>query len=431
MKKFIRTFFAANLSYLARAVLRKYKPKIVMITGSVGKTSTKDAVAAVLREQFYVRASEKSYNSEFGVPLTILGSKNPWAHPTYWLRTFLSAWQMVIFPNHYPKLLVLEVGADSPGDLARILRIATPDVVVVTQLPHVPVHIEAYISADAVREEEFSPAYTLAPGSSLVLSCDDEYAAALARPLDVQIHTYGLSKKPDVLIVHEKVHFVDGVAVGMMCDFVIGKNSYPVVVHGVLGRPQLLAPAAAVACGMALGMSVADCLDGVAKYLPPPGRGRLIAGQNGSTLIDDSYNASPAAVEAALDSLNLLAGNMKMPRRIAVLGDMLELGRYSKEEHEKIGRSVAQKADVLVSVGPRAKSIAESARASGMSETQVYSFDTSAVTAAFLQTIVGEHDAVLIKGSQSIRTEKIVESLLGDRGDRAQLVRQDTEWRKR
>ena len=113
-----------KLALMARAVLRRYQPVVIMITGSVGKTSTKDAIAAVVREQFYMRASEKSYNSEFGVPLTILGAKNPWAHPMYWIRTFFEGWKLLLLANHYPKVLVLEVGADRPGDLARILKIA-------------------------------------------------------------------------------------------------------------------------------------------------------------------------------------------------------------------------------------------------------------------------------------------------------------------
>ena len=158
MKKIIRITFAYILLRMAHAVLYKYKPIVVMVTGSVGKTSTKDALGVVLAEHFFTRAADKSYNSEFGVPLTILGAKNPWAHPTYWIKTFFEGFLLIILPNHYPKLLVLEVGADRPGDLARILKISTPDVVVVTRLPKVPVHVEAYATPDAVREEEFAPA---------------------------------------------------------------------------------------------------------------------------------------------------------------------------------------------------------------------------------------------------------------------------------
>ncbi len=431
MKKLVRTIFAMKLAYMARIVLHKYKPAIVMITGSVGKTSTKDAIAAVLSEQFFIRASEKSYNSEFGVPLTILGAKNPWAHPTYWIKTFFEAWKLILLKNHYPKVLVLEVGADRPGDLARILNIATPDVVVVTQLPALPVHVEAYAGPAAVREEEFAPAYALAPDAPLIVSSDDTYARALAEPLSVKVSMFGDHKEALVQITEEKLHLEEGVPVGMACVLLVEGASYPLVVRGALGRPQLLAPAAAIATGLAFGMKIERCLKGAESYLPPPGRGRILHGLNKSTLIDDSYNSSPAAVEEGLTSLTLLSKTVSGARKIAVLGDMLELGRYSHEEHEKIGKLVAKKADLLVTVGIRARTIAESAKASGMHEDAVQAFGSAKEAAEYLLGIISWKDVVLIKGSQSVRTEKIVEALLAEPSDRKFLVRQDKEWRAR
>ena len=156
MKSLLKPLIALSLAFLAHAVVRRYRPCIVMVTGSVGKTATKDAVAAVLSSRFHVRKSEKSFNSEFGVPFTVLGVGNPWNNPLAWLSVIQSALALLFLPNHYPNMLVLEVGADRPGDLARILRVATPDVVVVTRLPDIPVHVEAYASPGAVREEEFS-----------------------------------------------------------------------------------------------------------------------------------------------------------------------------------------------------------------------------------------------------------------------------------
>ncbi|MFZ1987832.1 MAG: Mur ligase family protein, partial [Minisyncoccia bacterium] len=180
MKKLLRSITALWLAFLARLVIAKYKPRIVMVTGSVGKTSTKDAVRAALSSRAFVRASEKSYNSEFGVPLTILGSKNPWTDALGWFRVLKEACALLLLPNHYPTILVLEVGADRPGDLAKILRIATPDVVVVTWLPEIPVHVEAYISPEAVREEEFVPAYGLAQGAPLIIASEDHHARTYA-----------------------------------------------------------------------------------------------------------------------------------------------------------------------------------------------------------------------------------------------------------
>ncbi|CAN5730180.1 hypothetical protein BH11PAT2_BH11PAT2_06910 [soil metagenome] len=431
MKKTLRTFFAYLLASLARGVLTKYKPTVVMVTGSVGKTSTKDAIAAVLDSRFYIRASEKSYNSEFGVPLTILGAKNPWASPYAWVKVFGEALALHLFPNHYPKILVLEVGADRPGDLARILRIATPNIVVVTQLPAVPVHVEAYATPAAVRDEEFAPAYALSPDGCLIYSADDDYVQALAKPLAVRVTTYGVAEDADVRLTGATVYKEKNIPAGMESMVAAGGKEYVLRVKGALGRPQLLAPAAAIAVGCELGMTLQEALKGLESYIPPAGRGRLIAGKRGATIIDDSYNASPAAVEEGLASLQILASEHKGTRRIAVLGDMMELGRYSVEEHEQIGTSATQRCDILVTVGTRSRASAQSAIAAGMKETAVHTFDSSSEAAGFLKEFIQKDDAILIKGSQSVRMERVAEALLANPEDRLLLVRQDAEWKRR
>ncbi len=402
-----------------------------MVTGSVGKTSTKDAIAAVLDHRFYIRASEKSYNSEFGVPLTIIGASNPWSNFPAWAKVFGEAFALILFPNHYPKILVLEVGADRPGDLARILRIATPDVVVVTRLPEMPVHVEAYATPAAVREEEFAPAYALAPGLPLVVSADDTFARALAAPLTAHITTYGTSPDADIRILSDAPFLENDTVVGMKGTFSIDGASYDIPVYGALGRPQLLAPAAAIAVGRILGMTVKETLDGVKAYQPPAGRGRLIPGKNGSLILDDSYNASPSAVEEALSSLQLIHQVQPHSRRIAALGDMLELGRYSRVEHERIGTDAAKKCDVLVTVGARSRATNTAAISAGMPESAVHHFDTSKEAAVFLKTEVQKHDVILVKGSQSVRMERVAEALLNTPSDQTYLVRQDPEWKRR
>lgn len=431
MKHLTRKIFASVLAMLARGVVRKYTPKVVMITGSVGKTSTKDAVGAVLSQGFFTRASEKSYNSEFGVPLTILGAHNPWASPLAWIQVYMEAVALLILPNHYPKVLVLEVGADRPGDLAKILKIATPDVVVVTRLPAMPVHVEAYVTPEAVREEEFAPAYALAPGAPLILNADDEFSQRLAIPLLSSVRTFGLASESNVRIESPRIHCNKKLPVGMECELVSGEDSHTVSVRGALGLPQLYAPAAAYAVGVALGMKPKDILKGLKEYIPPAGRGRILRGKKNSILIDDSYNASPAAVEVGLQTLTLIKTEKENTRRIAVLGDMLELGRYSSEEHARIGALVPSYAEVLITVGMRAQAIGNSAKDAGMAEEAIFMCKTANDARVLLKDFIQDGDAVLIKGSQSIRTEKIVEELLFDHTDSDLLVRQDKEWKRR
>lgn len=427
MKSILKSLVARVLAVLAQAVIRKYRPLIVMVTGSVGKTSTKDAAAAVLRTRYNVRASEKSYNSEFGVPLTIIGAKNPWENPSAWIRVFNEAFALILFPSHYPKLLVLEVGADRPGDLARILAICKPDAVVVTRLPDVPVHVEAYASPQAVRDEEFAPAYALQTGAPLIISADDPNAITMAARLSAKITTFGFKEGADVRLEGYSF-FEDAKSCGMEAVLNVAGKTCTIRVPGALGKSQLYAPAAAIAAALALDTPLKLALTGITSYVPPAGRGRILSGKHGSYLIDDSYNASPAAVEEALGALGLLP---RAGRRIAVLGDMLELGRYSAEEHARVGVLAAERVDLLVTVGARSRATAEAARSAGMSADDVYTFDSAAEAAPVLEGMVGKGDAVLVKGSQSIRMERIAERLLSNPEDRTQLVRQENEWKAR
>ncbi|MBU1292784.1 UDP-N-acetylmuramoyl-tripeptide--D-alanyl-D-alanine ligase [Patescibacteria group bacterium] len=423
MKRLLKAPVAMVLAVLARAILKKYAPQIIMVTGSVGKTSTKDALAAAFAETHFLRASEKSYNSEFGLPLTVIGARNPWENPAAWFGVFQEALALIMLPSHYPKLLILEVGADRPGDLARILRIAHPDAVVVTRLPDVPVHVEAYEGPQAVRDEEFAPAYALLPQAPLIICAEDVYARTMAARLPVSITTFGFSDDADVSIANEEF-YVDGEKSGMRAD-VGGKK---VCVEGALGRPQLYAPAAALAVAKALNISEKAVRAGLKTYVAPPGRARVLLGVRNSYIIDDSYNASPAAAEEGLNALSLIP---KKGRRIAVLGDMLELGRYSQEEHARIGTLVEEKADMLIAVGLRSRATYEAARKAGLSEDTAFAVDTATDAAEILQELVQEGDVVLVKGSQSMRMERVSEALLRNPEDSQRLVRQEREWKRR
>jgi UDP-N-acetylmuramyl pentapeptide synthase len=432
MKRIIKSIVAMILALLARGVILRYHPRIVLITGSVGKTSTKDAVAAVLGTRFLVRKSEKSFNSEFGVPFTILGVKNPWGHPLSWIAVFRNSLALLLLPNHYPNLLVLEVGADHPGDLAKILRIVTPDAVVVTRLPEIPVHVEAYASPEAVREEEFSPAYALAPGTPLIIPSDDTYSIEMAMRTSARTLTYGVAEDADVCISKIEFDEVNGEVVGMCAQVQTFKHENGLLqIRGSVGRTQIFPAAAAITIGIAFDLTLPESLAALETYTPPPGRARLLIGKNSSLLIDDSYNASPAAVEEALLTLKLFP---HANRRIAILGDMLELGRYSVMEHERIGALARDSSDIIIVVGIRARAFLTTQTASDTSSNSahdVLSFDDSSVAAAALSTLAQPGDVILIKGSQSVRMERIVEKLLATPLDRVHLVRQEKEWQKR
>ena len=428
MKKILKAPIIFLLALLARGVVRKYRPKIVMVTGSVGKTSTKDAVAAVLAARFLVRKSEKSFNTEFGVPFTIFGSANPWMNPLGWLVVFKNALALLILPSHYPNMLVLEVGAERPGELKKTMRIAIPDALVVTKLPQVPVHVEAYASPEAVREEEFSPAYYLPPAAPLVYLADDSYAAQMSLRVPARAMSYGEQADASLRVSDIGFYIIDGVVAGMRARVQSGDERGEIIVKGSVGKTQILPAAAALALANTFGIALSEAIRALESYEPPPGRGRLFAGKNKSILIDDTYNSSPAALEEALATLRAFPQGK---RRIAVLGDMLELGRYSVMEHERLGTLASSSADVIISVGVRARRLAEAAHAAGTPAANLFSYDDFRAAAKALASFVREGDVVLLKGSQSIRTERITAALLADPADSKRLVRQEQEWKKR
>lgn len=423
VKNILKIIVVPILAFFARAVLRKYRPQIVMVTGSVGKTSTKDAVAKVLSTRFFLRKSEKSFNGGFGVPFTILGVGNPWHNPLAWMRVLKSAIGLLLLPNHYPAMLVLEVGADRPGDLARILRIATPDAVIITRLPEIPVHVEAYASPEAVREEEFSPAFALPPAAPLIVSANDPYALDSAMRTSSRVISYGIADDAFARVSNGDFYEENGIVLGMRAHVSINNIDHNLVVQGSVGMTQILPVAAALATATAFDVPVSEAIKALATYEPPAGRGRLLKGIRGSIIIDDSYNASPAAVEEALATLKAFPG---VQRRIAVLGDMLELGRYSAMEHERIGKLAGVSANIVAAIGIRARAFAIVAR-----DADVKLFDNAHAAALALAELVQEGDVVLVKGSQSIRMERIVKALLAHEADATHLVRQESEWERK
>ena len=173
MKEFLKNIVIFILTIEAWLVVKKYKPKIIAVTGTVGKTGTKDALYIALAPFIFVRKSEKSFNSELGVPLTILGCPNAWDNPFLWVKNFLDALSLLVNDRPYPKWLILEIGADHPGDIRRLMRWIRPDVNVITQFADVPVHVEFFNSPEEVNTEDALLAMGLPEGGVLVLNADD------------------------------------------------------------------------------------------------------------------------------------------------------------------------------------------------------------------------------------------------------------------
>lgn len=430
MKYLLKNIIAAILQFEARLVIKRYKPKIVAVTGSVGKTTTKDAIYAVLSSRYYVRKSEKSFNSEIGVPLAILGLPNAWSRPLMWLLNFWRGFAIIFSNKRYPQWLVLEVGADRPGDIHRITRWLKPDITVVTRLAKVPAHIEFFKSVEQLIEEKAALASALKPDGTLLVNGDDEDALRIARKTDRAAIAYGFSSHASVKATYPRIVYrkLGGVNVPAGITFKIDTNGshIPITVHGVLGSQHIYPALAAVTAGSLAGINMVTMSEALSAYEPPRGRMGLVEGVKQSMIIDDTYNSSPIALAEALLTLKAVKTRK---RRIAVIGDMLEIGEYTSGEHKNAGYMAADICDVLITVGVRARYAAEGALAGGLSETCIFQYEDAKNAGDKLQHILDRGDIALVKGSQGMRMERVVEEVMAHPElKRKLLVRQEAEW---
>jgi UDP-N-acetylmuramoyl-tripeptide--D-alanyl-D-alanine ligase len=430
MKPYFKQIVVRILTWQAKKVLARYKPRIIAVTGNVGKTSTKDAIYSVLSQKFYVRKSQKSFNSETGVPLTILGLSTGWNNPFKWIINFIKGLWLVYFESTYPEWLVLEVGADRPGDLAWLMSWLTPDISVLTKIAKVPVHVEYFGTREAVVAEKTHVITALKPSGLLVIGGDDEDILKLKEKTSAQTISFGELGGNDVVIRRVATDYNEELLpVGMDISCAYKKENYDIKLKGILGLQHAFPIAAALAIGEYLGIDKESLVRAFDTHELPRGRMRILPGIKNSLIIDDSYNAAPVAVELALKTLKELRAK---GRKIVVLGDMLELGKFSADEHARIGILCATFAEKIITVGIRARGIAESAMNQGYDEARVLQFDESLEAGKFLQNMLEPGDIILVKGSQGVRMEKIVEEIMlePERKDLL-LVRQDPEWKIR
>jgi len=432
MKKAFKNIIVLIITWQAKLVLKRYRPKIIAITGSVGKTSTKDAIFTVLSKFKTVRKSEKSFNSEIGLPLTILGSPNGWSNPFVWIETIVRGCYLILWKHSYPEWLILEVGAGKPGDIKNIVKWLTPNIAVITRFPDKPVHVEFFGTVEKIIEEKSALMQALKPDGILILNHDDEKVYALhykspCRTVSYGVHDNATYNATHLTYLHESSNNTN-IPQGINFKLKYGANTFPVSLPHVMGIHYVESVLASLAVANEIGCDLLQSINAATEYVTPPGRLSLIEGMNNSVIIDDTYNASPLATESAIEVLKEVRGK----RKIAVLGDMLELGKFTEEAHRSIGEKVYGIADMLIVVGPRAKFIAEGAINKGFSQKEVYSFDSSKTVAKFLTGVVEKGDIVLLKGSQGVRLERAVEAIMAHPEQKYDLLcRQEKEWQNR
>ncbi|MDP1629604.1 MAG: UDP-N-acetylmuramoyl-tripeptide--D-alanyl-D-alanine ligase [bacterium] len=414
-----RKFLQSTLRLAAILVLKKYKPRIVAITGSVGKSSTKEAIFAVLRPYFRVRKNEKNYNNEIGVPLTIIGGVNAKGNIFLWFWNYFKAIFLILFPVRYPQILVLEMGADKPGDIRYLTEFVKPEISVVTAVGEIPVHVEFFAGPESVAREKRILVEVLPVWGRAILNYDDATVFDMRERTEAHVLTYGFGEGAKVWATNYELDSpgLNDDLGGVNFKINFDDSFAPVRLTGMFGKQNVYSALAAAAVGTALDLNLIEIIEGLSSWKALPGRMKMLRGVKHSWIIDDTYNASPMAVHAALDALrDLAASSEQIPtrRKIAVLGDMLELGKFTIEAHEAVGQRAAKCADLLLTVGARGRLIADEAVKQGMDADNVFSFDRSEEAGEFLENKIKEGDLILVKGSRSMKMEKIVRDIMAE-----------------
>lgn len=432
----MKTLIAKILKNLARKTVEAYKPIVIGVTGSQGKTSVRMAIASMLEHAGRsVRTSDQNYNNEFGFPLAILGMKSPGRSSLGWLKVLFSARRLSCGKDkNFPEILVLEYGADKKGDIDYLVSISRPTIAVLTGVS--AVHSEKLGSVEEIAEEKSKLGKAVGKEGLVIVNGDDAHREILTAGVSAQIVHYGFSKDADVMIENIKLMtrpdgwFSSGDTAASLSVLVRGrKHSYSLEMKNVVGKPVAMTSSAAVAVAEHLNLDAMDIISSLSNIKSAPGRMSLISGVKGSLILDDSYNASPAAMKAAIETLaefDPVVG----ARRIAALGYMAELGRYSEQEHKAVGAMAAEMGvEILLCVGEPARDIARAAAEAGMKRENIIELSSSVEAGRWLDRNVVSGDVVLVKGSQSSRMEKAVKDIMADPLRASDLlVRQYGKW---
>lgn len=356
----------------------KFKIPVVAITGSVGKTSTKDMVSSVLSQKYNVLKTAGNYNNEIGLPLTLFN-----------LDSFHEA-------------CVLEMGMSGFDEISRLSLMAKPDVAIITNIGIS--HIEKLGSRQNILKAKMEILEGLKPDGPVILNGDDNLLSGLKSLLNRRTVYYGIEEGVD----YQAYNIQTAGENGTNFEITLGNREYRVHIP-VPGIHNVYNSLAGIAAGFELGVSPDKIIRGLEEYVPEKMRLNIIS-HNNIKIINDTYNASPQSMEAAINVLQDIGGNN---RTVAVLGDMLEMGEWSFKAHMDVGRYAAVKGtDIIVAVGENGKNIARGAVDAGIDSSAVHCFNNNDEAYSFLKGLLTDGDTILVKGSRGMRMEKIVEKLL-------------------
>ncbi len=373
-----------SLQTVAHHVITQWAQPVIGITGSAGKTTTKELTALVMAAAGRVLKSVGNLNNTFGLPLSVLQMESRGAQPADF------------------DFAVLEMGMSTPGEIRRLCEIAPPDVGVVINVG--AAHLEFFGSLEAIAQAKAELVEGLKPQGLAILNADDHLVRAMADRHPNQIKFFGLSKTVDIRAVDIKENGVLGI------DFCLITPQGEATAHlPLMGKHLLYNALAAAAVGDHFGLSAAQIAAQLRLAKPAPHRGEVIHFPQGFIVVDDSYNSNPPALDEMVRMLVAVNG---VERRIVVAGEMLELGHTAEELHRSSGNHIAQhKIDLLIGARGMAKEIVNGALAAGMAEKNTFFAPSCELAAQWLIDNIRKGDLVLIKGSRGVRTELILDAL--------------------
>ena len=414
MKRLLIKVLKWKLKILAKWTIKKYRPGIIGVTGSVGKTSTKEALFKVLNDGRHVRATSKNFNNEIGLPLTVLSPREEIKGIFFWSKVIFSAFFKIILPksftSDYPEILILEYAADRPGDIKYLLEVARPNIGIITAISETPVHVEFYGGPEGVAREKSRLIEHLPATGFAILNHDDQIVMNLKDRTPGHVMSFGFSSGSELKISNYEIRKEKNKPLGISFKLEYGGSVVPIRLKNVFGKAHCYAAAAAACVGIVFRINLVTIVEKLKGYRPLSGRMVLKNGIKDSLILDDCYNASPISMHTALDTLK----DLPAKRKIAVLGDMTELGKYTIPAHKEIGEIAAGCVNILFTVGGRAKFIAEGAIAKGFNKKNIHEFDTSEESLNNVQDLIQKEDLVLVKASHSMGFEKIVAGLTKD-----------------
>lgn len=417
MKSILKKIVLKKLEILAKIKLRRMNAKVIGVTGSVGKTTCKDAMYDVLSKKYRVLKNKKSFNSEFGLPLTILHQDSGFGSAKDWAKILWKGFVRTFFVNDKYDYIILEMGVDKPGDMDFLTNLAKSNIAVVTAIKSAHLDESQFKNIDEIFKEK-SKIYDGA--QTCLINQDDKYTSTIQK---ANSSTYGTKNNVDYRVGNFKQ-----TEEGIEFEVQNNGNSYQFYAS-LFGEYWTESLMPAIVVGFLENVGVNDIVEAISKFKLPPGRLSLIEGEKESLILDSSYNASPEAVKESLKVLDFF-GKSRDKRRVFIFGNMNELGKYSKEMHEEVGAEIPKYCDLLLTVGEDVRHGASSANKHGMDSSKIKSFPSAKEAAQYYKEIMNFGDIVLVKGSQNkVRLEIFVKALMKHpEKSKELLVRQGENW---